>query len=221
MAEQFKLEGEDVPKDSTGNVSSVVITFDDGYRHLAQTLPRLIEIYNFKPIVFIPTAFIGKSNTWDYTHYFVKEPHVDRPEIRMLSESGVIFGSHSHSHVDLSRLSDRRLLIELRQSKEILQDILRKEVTVISYPFGRASEEVLQAAKESGFRRGYTMRFPLTDDNPLAAGRIAIYGFDTTLSISKKLSGSGMFYRLEKVKSSVSNSLSGGTLLLNRMRRIS
>jgi peptidoglycan/xylan/chitin deacetylase (PgdA/CDA1 family) len=200
---------------------AVAITFDDGYAHLAEVLPRLIEILAIEPLIFMPTSFIGKPNSWDYTHYFVKEPHLDRPAIRMLAERGVRFGSHSHGHVDLAGLSDRKLIMELRQSKELLQDAIRQEITTISYPFGRANERVISAAYECGYRAGFTMRFPTPSDHPLLQGRIPIYGFDTQLSISRKLAGEGVGYQIERLKCGVTNSLSGGTVLLNRLRRVS
>lgn len=200
---------------------SLAVTFDDGYAHLASVLPRLIDLFGIEPLIFMPTAFIGKPNSWDYTHYFVKEPHLDRPAMRMLAERGVKFGSHSHGHVDLAGLSGRRLMMELRQSKETLQDIVRQEVTSISYPFGRASSEVLEAAKECGYHVGYTMRFPTESDSALMLGRIPIYGYDTPLSIGAKLAGNGTAYQIERFKCVVTNSLSGGTVLLNRLRHVS
>ena len=46
--------------------NKIAITFDDGYAHLAGTLPEFMEKYDFQPTVFVPTYYIGKKNKWDY-----------------------------------------------------------------------------------------------------------------------------------------------------------
>jgi peptidoglycan/xylan/chitin deacetylase (PgdA/CDA1 family) len=208
------------PKADDGRLPAA-FTFDDCYAHLADVLPRLIELFEIQPLIFVPTALIGKSNSWDYSHMFRVDPHMDRQAMRMLAERGVQFGSHGHQHVDLSSLSERRLMIDLRQSKEILEDIIRTEVNTISYPFGRASSTVTDVARACGFKYGYTMRFPTPGDTPETLGRIPIYGYDTPLSISAKLKSSGPLLAIERFKCRVTNSMSGGTVLLNKIRRLS
>lgn len=199
----------------------VAFTFDDCYAHLADVLPRLIELFEIQPLIFVPTALIGKPNRWDYSHLFRVDPHMDRQAMRMLAERGVQFGSHGHQHIDMTSLSERRLMIDLRQSKEILEDIIRTEVNTISYPFGRVSSTVMQVARACGFKYGYTMRFPTAGDTPENLGRIPIYGYDTPLSISAKLKSSGPLLGLERFKCLVTNSMSGGTVILNKFRRVS
>ncbi len=208
------------PKDDNGRIP-VAFTFDDCYAHLADVLPRLIELFEIQPLIFVPTALIGKPNKWDYSHMFRVDSHMDRPAMRMLAERGVQFGSHGHQHVDMTSLSERRLMIDLRQSKEMLEDIIRTEVNTISYPFGRVSPEVMQAVRTCGYKYGFTMRFPTSGDPLEALGRIPIYGYDTPLSISAKIKPSGPALALERFKCLVTNSMSGGTVLLNRIRRAS
>lgn len=43
----------------------VIITFDDGYKSVAEYALPLMKDLNFKGVVYIPTAFIGKTNDWD------------------------------------------------------------------------------------------------------------------------------------------------------------
>jgi peptidoglycan/xylan/chitin deacetylase (PgdA/CDA1 family) len=196
---------------------SVSISFDDGYAELEEILPSLTERYAIRPLVFVPTAFMGRSNNWDYTRYIRPVNHLGRQAISDLSKLGVEFGSHGHSHTDLTTLSELNLKLEMRRSKDILEGILGQPVRSISYPFGRCSQAVIDAASEHGFERGYTMGFPSQDDQPLSTGRIAVYGYDTRYSVSKKL-GLGVFRDLERLKGGITNHLSLGTVLLNRMR---
>jgi peptidoglycan/xylan/chitin deacetylase (PgdA/CDA1 family) len=200
------------------DVSSLGITFDDGYEHLVDILPPLIDTYGIKPIIFVPTAFIGKPADWDYSYRFCKVSHLERRSIRSLSDLGVEFGSHGHTHTALTSLSSRKLEIELRQSRDILSDITGKPVRSIGYPFGRFNQEILDLAAEFGLIYGFTSKYPSSSDTPSTLGRISIYGYDTHLSVGMKL-GSSPFHSLERLKTQITNQMSGGTVLLNRIRR--
>jgi peptidoglycan/xylan/chitin deacetylase (PgdA/CDA1 family) len=197
---------------------AVALTFDDGYAHLAQVLPSLMDKHNFSATIFVPTAFIGRSNSWDYSHLFTNTPHLGKDAIRELAQAGVDFGTHGHTHCDLTRGSDDKLLKELRTSKRTLEDVLGTAVTSISYPFGRLDRRVIDAAGEEGYTHGFTMQFPTLENYPLALGRLPVYSFDTRLSILRKLSH-GPLVSLERAKSTLATRLSTGTSLLNRLRR--
>ena len=52
-------EGGRLPK------KSFVLTFDDAYQSVEDKLLPLLERYDFCASIFVPVAFIGKSNLWD------------------------------------------------------------------------------------------------------------------------------------------------------------
>ena len=199
---------------------TVAVCFDDGYAHLVDTLLPLLDRFHFVPTVFVPTGYIGKTNTWDYSHAFRKEKHLRAEDIRLLAGKGVSFGSHGHSHVDLTSLSMRQLKAELTESKAILEDILGTGVSTISYPFGRCSDAILDIAAEVGYQCGFTMAYPEYGDEPLARGRYPVYFYDSWRSVLRKLQqGRGKHGGFEQLRDRLTNGLSGGTILLNRLRR--
>lgn len=199
-----------------GEPTDLAITFDDGYAHLADVLPKLMDRYGVKPTVFMPTAFIGRDNTWDYSSVFQRAPHLNATAVRQLADLGVEFGSHSHNHIDLTRCNPEQLTDELIRSKKALEDILGAPIESISYPFGRVNRKVLDEAKRAGYQHGFTMSFPTSNDTPLAVGRLPIYGFDTLFSIRQKIER-GYLYGFERTKSGITNRLSGGTSLWRRI----
>jgi peptidoglycan/xylan/chitin deacetylase (PgdA/CDA1 family) len=196
----------------------VALTFDDGYAHSADLLAELVAEYHASPAVFVPTAWIGKANRWDYSYYFRHTPHLSRDDIRRLGALGVQFGSHGHRHLDLTALDDDRLADELARSKKTLEDLTGREVDAISYPFSRCDQRVIAAAARAGYRLGFTMAFPGEADSPLALGRYAVYFWDNRRSIVGKLR-QGRGYRLRRTWDRMVNRLSTGTVLLNRVRR--
>lgn len=198
---------------------SVLITFDDGYAHLHTYLPQFMKKFDIKPLIFIPTKQIGKSNNWDYSHVFQNCPHMDSDMIKELSASGVDFGSHSHTHCDLTALTINQLKKELSRSKEILENLIDQEINSISYPFGRFNKNIISQVRDTGFRYGFSMKFPDESDYSLTIGRYPIYGFDTIFTITQKIEH-GMLYQCERIKSLCVSNLSGGTVLLNKLRKI-
>lgn len=197
---------------------SIGLTFDDGYEHYVDVLPALIEQFSVRPIVFVPTNLIGKAASWDYSYPVCRLSHLERRSIRKLASLGVEFGSHGHTHTDLTALSQRRLETELKQSRDILSDLSGRRIDSISYPFGRVNQRVAETASEFGYERGFTSRFPTVHDDCMTIGRLPIYGFDSHLGIAAKLQGTRL-YGIESCKASIVNRLSGGTVLLNRLRR--
>jgi len=196
----------------------VVVSFDDGYHHLADVLPDLIARLDLRPVIFVPTELIGRPNRWDYSYRWRPTPHLDRAAIRRLAELPVTFGSHGGSHTDLTLCRPAHLSREVADSRKLLQDLTGQAINSISYPFGRFNNRVLAAVQDAGYRHGFTMRFPHRSDTPLTWGRLPVYGFDTIWSVCQKLER-GPAYQLERFKARIVNRLSGGTVLLNRLRR--
>ena len=198
---------------------NVAVTFDDGYGHLARFLPPLMERFRFSPAIFVITGYIGRANNWDYTYYFRTCPHLDRHQIRKLAEQGATFGSHGHLHHDLTVCNPGQLQAELADSKKILEDIIGKEVTALSYPFGRFNRRVVETAREVGYKFAFTMTFPEPVDDTLSLGRIPVYGFDSRLAVFQKVFR-GPLYKFEKLKSTFTHRLAAGTIMLNKIRSV-
>ncbi|MEF9477074.1 polysaccharide deacetylase family protein [Chryseobacterium sp. 1B4] len=76
---------------------NIIITFDDGYRNNFEYLPSLLEKYNLKATIFIPTGFIEKG----YKNY----PMMTFDEIRSLDKKYFEIALHSHAHENLSNAS--------------------------------------------------------------------------------------------------------------------
>ena len=200
----------------SGDPKTLAVTFDDGYAHLSDTLPVLVQEFGFAPTVFIPTGYLGCDNSWDYSSVFHRTRHLDAAAIRDLAAAGVEFGAHGHRHIDLTKCNDKELRDELDRPMKILEDLVGAPIVSLSYPFGRTNGTVTAEASRAGYRYGLTMRFPKATDLPIATGRLPIYGYDTTLSILQKVEG-GRLYALENLKSGITNRLSAGTSLWRRV----
>lgn len=78
-------------------------------------------------------------------------------DVRALHDAGMAIASHSHAHRVLGTLSPDEVLLDLRKSRMILEDVLGKEVRTIGYPVGHSvSGAVRRAVSLAGFDLGFT-----------------------------------------------------------------
>lgn len=133
----------------------LLLTFDDGCRSFYTHALPLLEELKIKSTVFPVAGYIGKPSSWDILPAF---DHLTKEEISAISSCGHEIGSHGMTHTDLTFLSNSDLAAELIDSKKILEDIIGKEVSAISFPFGSWNKRVWERAVEAGYRHGTVYR---------------------------------------------------------------
>jgi peptidoglycan/xylan/chitin deacetylase (PgdA/CDA1 family) len=207
----FKI-GEDL-SDSANTDKKIVLTFDDGYQDNYEIIKRFCA-ENITPIVFIPSDFIGKRNSWEYSSRFFEAQHLDKRQIKELSDMGAIIGSHGSSHNSLTGMSDDNLIEDITRSKSMLQEIANREVDLISFPFGRTNSRVNAAAHKCGYRHGFTLgnRPGDKNDEEFVISRTPVYSIDDYYSLKAKLIGS----KLEMFKDRIINRLAAGTIITGK-----
>jgi peptidoglycan/xylan/chitin deacetylase (PgdA/CDA1 family) len=122
----------------------LLLTFDDGGKsalHIGEELCRR----GWRGHFFIATSLIGRRTFLDAT------------EIRQLRSCGHIVGSHSHTHPNIYRELDwERMVVEWRQSCDVLADILGEPCVTGAVPGGEISSQVLRSAAMGGLRYLFT-----------------------------------------------------------------
>jgi peptidoglycan/xylan/chitin deacetylase (PgdA/CDA1 family) len=209
------LKATDAVKGNRGR-AAVAVTFDDGYESVYdEALPEMLP-RGVTGTVFPVVGSVGGLNRWDVNLAPRPVRHLSWMQIREMAASGFEIGSHTLTHRDLTRLSPEALGRELRDSKKAIEDMTGVAVAAISYPFGRYSQRVLDAAAAAGYTCGFSS-FPGTHDHPMSVGRWAVYATDGAASLERKLglrSGRG----IERLRNRVVASLSLGTTLVKDQR---
>ncbi|MBO9692327.1 polysaccharide deacetylase family protein [Chryseobacterium sp.] len=108
---------------------NIIITFDDGYRNNLEYLPALLEKYDLKATIFIPTGFIEKG----YKNY----PMMTFDEIRSLDKKYFEIALHSHAHENLKNGSPDFIEKDLKKNMEILDAQNIQYSRVLAYPYGK------------------------------------------------------------------------------------
>jgi peptidoglycan/xylan/chitin deacetylase (PgdA/CDA1 family) len=127
---------------------SVILTFDDGFQDFADAAWPVMARHGFRPIVYLPTAFVGRAEGW--------RGIADPPRalmgwgtIRALVKEGVAFGSHTVHHPDLDAMTAAEVEAELVRSRAEIEDRIGQPCRHFAPPYGLASAEVRARVAES------------------------------------------------------------------------
>lgn len=122
----------------------VVITFDDGYYSNYEFGYPILQKYGMCGTIFVITDKMGNFDT-SYRHF-------DWQTAREMENSGTIeILSHTNSHSRLSQVSDIQLVLELRQSKYIIEKELDKKCNILAAPYGDFDERTFIQAGKAGY----------------------------------------------------------------------
>jgi peptidoglycan/xylan/chitin deacetylase (PgdA/CDA1 family) len=132
----------------------VAVTIDDGYRdaytHACPILTRLA----IPATVFLPVAFIGSGSSERTEGQSPQTDFLSWDQVREMSRAGIVFGSHTLTHVSLTDLTYQEVKYQLERSKARLEAEIGKPVTGFAYPYGTFrdfSPEIKQFVASAGY----------------------------------------------------------------------
>ena len=110
-------------------VNKIILTFDDGYKDIITNVLPILKKYNFKAICFIVSNLIGKYNIWDQNKInFKKKELMNKYDINEWLNNGMLIGSHSQNHLNLTKLDNLNIKNEIENSKKSLEDHFRYQL---------------------------------------------------------------------------------------------
>lgn len=165
----------------------VVITFDDGYENVyTHAYPVMLQEGLFGEVYIVTGVTESSPSVRRFSSLFTGikgqwNPHLTWPEIIEMAEGGMVFGSHTRTHRDLTTLSDEELESELLGSQQDLYSQAGIETTSFSYPYGAADDDV--KVHQLLARYGYSTAVSAWDGlcqtqnaDPLDLKRVRVYG---------------------------------------------
>lgn len=123
---------------------SVVITFDDGYDDVFSQAYPVLRKMGFPATVFVRTDSIRQPG------------HLTHEDLAIMSENGIEIGSHAVTHAFPPDMASAEIEKEFANSKTILEDIIEKPVTLLSYPGGGYSDAAAKIAENIGYEAAVT-----------------------------------------------------------------
>lgn len=126
---------------------TVCLTFDDVHNSFYEDAFPLLKKYRFTAVAFIVPTFVGQSNwiTWQ--------------GIEEMRRSGIVdFQSHTLEHKDKSKFffeggeeQYNAILLDLSQSKKILEEKLKKPIQHLAYPWSIGSKLSQELSRKAGY----------------------------------------------------------------------
>ena len=125
--------------------NAIVLTFDDGLiSDYEMALPLLVNS-NIKATFFITAKNIGKPG------------YCDEAQLVEMSSAGMEIGSHGLTHRYLTIMPDEEAKKEIRESKDIIEQIIGKSVNSYAAVGGHFQDWMIDYALHTGYQSFATM----------------------------------------------------------------
>lgn len=134
----------------------VSLTFDDGYEDFILNAFPVLKRYGYPSTVFIVSEMVGRDNLWDCDNMKTRKRLMSWEQMAGLRGGGVAFGSHTKTHPFLSKLEDRDVICEVRDSRTLLEERLGQPVDFFCYPYGDYDTRTVEALKRAGYHGALT-----------------------------------------------------------------
>lgn len=170
---------------------NVIISFDDGYQSVYKELMAHEDLNYSQYLLFLPAGKMGYKNDWDQTGELSGHPIMTWESAFELHKLGVRIGSHGLDHLDLTKLPDRELENELKESKGLIEEKINGPVESLAYPFGYFNDRVIAAVKAAGYKEAYTTCDSILQGrgNPYRKRRVEITGTEPDWLVTAKVNG--------------------------------
>ena len=196
----------------SNKINEVILTFDDGFSSVYEEVFPFLESFGIKGIVFVVAGYLGRKSKWDILLGGFKNMHLNKYQVKNLSDNGWVIGSHSLTHRPLIFLDKKEIYDEVKHSKEILEDIIGREVSLFSYPYGRYNKMVIDVLQEVGYKYAF-LSSRGNNGERYKIGRIPIYLIDYNLNYKLQ------FAFFEDLKERFITCFNLGSLLIYKLRK--
>jgi len=120
-----------------GEDGGVVVTFDDGFADFHHHVVPVLDRLRIPTMLYLSTGLVEdgpEALSWGH--------------LREAVASGLVtVGSHTHRHVDLSKVDGRAAEEEMRRSKDLIEDRLGQPCRHFAYPWAVGSDDADRVAR--------------------------------------------------------------------------
>ena len=167
----------------------VVLTFDDGFESVYTIAFPILKQLGFGATLFVCPDYIGRDRVPGGNRGTRSAPCLSWPQLKEMMAYGITVGSHTNSHPLLTTLSEADADLDIRQSKETLEERLDAKVKAFAYPAGQFNGRLKQQVMAAGYVLGFCIHLRrYQSEDPWCLQRIGISGYDGMWAFRTKMS---------------------------------
>ncbi len=146
--------------DVVKNKINIIIAFDDGYESWYTNAFPVLKEFSIKPLMFINSNFIDSTETSSFKFCKDKigtwaENSLTVAQLLEMSEYGCQIGSHTANHIDMQKSNYEKCSVEITSDINNINKFLSFDVDLFAYPFGRVSDDALNAVKNTAINHAF------------------------------------------------------------------
>lgn len=165
------------------------LTFDDGFSGLHTHALPVITRYRLPATVFLVAQTLtpaGQDVDWVNKPPSWPLQTMTLEQVKEMQAAGVNFQSHTWAHRTLTELDFASCVQDLRDSRELLEDLLGHPVPLLAYPRGRHDEKVRQAAARAGYTHAFALPETAERPGPFSVPRVGMHRGNTVMTLRIK-----------------------------------
>jgi len=179
--------------DKTGRLRrrEAAVTFDDGFSGVYEHAFPVLRRAGIPATVFLVAQTLtpaGQRVDWVDTPGAEPLGTLTLDQVMEMQDAGIDFQSHSWAHRALTRLTAHECVEDLRESRELLSDLLGRRVTHLAYPRGRHNHQVREAAAAAGYTHAFSLPERTETVDRYAIPRVGIYRGNGPVTVRVKAS---------------------------------
>lgn len=162
---------------------AIIVSFDDGFRSVYENAAPIMEKYNIKGNIYLPTQYIEKDDkfmTWKMVQELDKKKQFE-------------FAAHTHNHVDIRILKKETFYQEVETSNKMIKEKLGYVPEAFCMPYGVYDKKSINILQGFGTYKYILGSFygEIQQDKLMnqIIPRIGISNDDTISIFKKKLEG--------------------------------
>ena len=147
---------QDIPLFPKGRKKALTFSYDDGITQ-DRRFVEMLNRYHLKGTFNLNPGLMGNKDWLSQPGIEVSHYKMDKCEIAELYKGHEI-AVHTMTHPDLPRVPEGMIAYEIAACRRELEEIAKKPVTGMAYPFGTYSDKVKNAAKVCGITYSRTTK---------------------------------------------------------------
>jgi peptidoglycan/xylan/chitin deacetylase (PgdA/CDA1 family) len=166
-----------------------VLTFDDGFAGVFDHAFPVLLRHRLPATMFLVAQTLtaeGRPVDWVRTPPGKPLRTLTRDQVLEMQDAGVDFQSHSWAHHDLIDLTVAECVRDLRESRELLSELLGRPVRLLAYPRGLHDSRVRDAAARAGYTHAFALPERAEQVDAYAIPRVGIYRGNGPLTVRIK-----------------------------------